>query len=520
MEGVVVNARPQGGNFTVSVVSDKDGRYTFPRTHLQPGAYTVSIRAVGFDLADPGPVTIASGKTATSDLKLQKAKDLSNQLSSIEWINSMTGTPEQKDRIVHQLLSCNYCHTIQRIAKSKHDPDQFMPVIHRMAKYYADGTAISNDNKRGHAARIQEPGRVKLLEETPNWGANPTMPRTEVAAFFAMNNLSAGRTTWPYELKPSARPSGAGTRVIITEWDVPTAGISTHDSAIDKNGMIWFTDESSQYLARFDTKTAAFKEYKMPAVPQGIIPGTRDVLTDDDGNVWFPMRNEKGESQLAKFDPKTEQVSWVDGVSAQFISLAPDGKIFAGWRRVDPKAMKADGVFSPQGEGGVVPRGAAAYAGNSEVDSKGNPWMVTQTGPGGVMGYDVAGGKGLWYPIDGVMARRGAIDSQDRLWFGEYRADKVFMFDTRSTKSQRWDLPTYSGPYTSSVPDPKGRVYAPSNMAERLYRVDTKTNEIIAYQWPTEFDTKKIWMRQGPNGPTLWFTNMRTARVSRVEILD
>ena len=34
MEGVLVNARPEGGNFTVSVVSDKDGRYSFPRTHL------------------------------------------------------------------------------------------------------------------------------------------------------------------------------------------------------------------------------------------------------------------------------------------------------------------------------------------------------------------------------------------------------------------------------------------------------------------------------------------------------
>ena len=47
-----------------------------------------AIMAVGYDLADPSPVAIESGKTATSDLKLQKAKDLANQLSSIEWINS------------------------------------------------------------------------------------------------------------------------------------------------------------------------------------------------------------------------------------------------------------------------------------------------------------------------------------------------------------------------------------------------------------------------------------------------
>ena len=35
-------------------------------------------------------------------------------------------------------------------------------------------------------------------------------------------------------------------------------------------------------------------------------------------------------------------------------------------------------------------------------------------------------------------------------------------------------------------------MYAPSNMAERFYRLNPETGEIIAYQWPTEFDTKKI----------------------------
>jgi virginiamycin B lyase len=518
MEGVVVSARRDGADFTVSVVTDKDGKYSFPGTHLGPGAYKLTIRAAGFNLTGPGTATIAAGKTSTADLVLEKTTDLTNQLSSLEWINSMNGTPAQKDTMVHQLLGCNYCHTYQRIMKSKHNAEEFMPVIHRMVKYYADGTAVSNDNKRGKPARVQEPGRVQFLEESPNWGASPGVPRPEVAAFFAMNNLSGGRTTFPYTLKALPRPTGAATKVIITEWDIPKAQTSTHDSALDKNGNLWFTDEATQYLGRFDTKTATFKEYQMPPVPAGIIPGTRDVTTDDQGYVWFPMRNEKGVSELARFDPKTEQIAWMAGVGSQFIVHGPGDKIWAGWQRIDAKTMKVDGTFSPQATAGLVPRGSASYAGNAEVDTKGNPWMVTQAGPGGVMGFDVAANKPLWYPIDGVMARRGTADSQDRLWFGEYRSDKVFMFDTHAGKSQRWDLPTYSGPYTSSVPDPNGRVYAPSNMAERLYRVDPKTNEVIAYLWPTEFDTKKITQVQGPNGPVLWFTNMRTARVSRVEL--
>ena len=37
MEGVVVTARRDGANVDVSVVSDAQGMYSFPRTHLEPG---------------------------------------------------------------------------------------------------------------------------------------------------------------------------------------------------------------------------------------------------------------------------------------------------------------------------------------------------------------------------------------------------------------------------------------------------------------------------------------------------
>jgi virginiamycin B lyase len=528
MEGVVVTARKDGGNAQVSVVSDKDGNYAFPATHLEAGSYKITTRAVGFDLTDPGAIAVAAGKTAKVSLTLGKTKDMASQLSSVEWLMNITNrTPEQKDRMVHQLLSCNYCHTYQRIMKTKYTAEQWMPVIHRMVKYYADGSALSNDNKRGRAARVQEPGRVKMLEESPNWGASPGMPRTEVADFWASVNLSGGRTSHPFALKETLpRPKGAETKVIITEWDIPTATTATHDSSLGADGILWFTDESAQYLGRFDTKTKVFKEYKVPVIPavgKGTIPGTRDVISSKDGYVYMPTRNIKGASQLARFNPKTERLDWIEGVQAQFISQGPDGKIWAGFTRVDPKTLMPDGTFSPYSVPGVVPKGAVGYAGNTEIDSKGNPWMATQAGPGGVLGYDVSAKKAVWWPVPNLMGRRGAIDHEDNLWYGEYRGDAVIKVDTKTGKYTRWPLIPYAGPYTASHPDKKGRVYAPSNMSERLWRVNSKTNEVMGYQWPTEFDTKKINYQPGTENsdkPILWFTNMRTARVSRVEVLD
>src|ERR1041384_7227571 len=69
MEGVLVSAQRINTPITISVVTDATGRYTFPRTRLDPGRYTLRIRATGYDLEDPGPIDIAANKTA-ADLKL------------------------------------------------------------------------------------------------------------------------------------------------------------------------------------------------------------------------------------------------------------------------------------------------------------------------------------------------------------------------------------------------------------------------------------------------------------------
>src|SRR5437867_12605654 len=65
MEGVVVTARRPGSIVQVSVTTDEKGRYSFPRNRLQPGEYTLSVRAVGYDSDSPAKATVATNKTAS-----------------------------------------------------------------------------------------------------------------------------------------------------------------------------------------------------------------------------------------------------------------------------------------------------------------------------------------------------------------------------------------------------------------------------------------------------------------------
>src|SRR5881397_498792 len=53
MEGVAVSARRAGSNMTLTVISNAKGVYSFPQNRLEAGEYSITVRAVGYDLASP-----------------------------------------------------------------------------------------------------------------------------------------------------------------------------------------------------------------------------------------------------------------------------------------------------------------------------------------------------------------------------------------------------------------------------------------------------------------------------------
>jgi virginiamycin B lyase len=117
MEGVVVSAKKDGSTITVLVVTDDKGQYSFSAARLEPGHYAIRIRAAGYDLDGPDGAGVTADQTATADLRLKPTRRLSAQLIDTEWLMSMPGTEEQKTFLV----TCNSCHTIERIVKSTHD---------------------------------------------------------------------------------------------------------------------------------------------------------------------------------------------------------------------------------------------------------------------------------------------------------------------------------------------------------------------------------------------------------------
>ena len=111
MEGVVVSARKAGSTISVSVVSDANGEYRFPPSHLEEGRYALTIKAVGYRLDAAREVTLDPGKPAAADLKLAPTRQLADQLTNAEWMASAPGPDELKQL----MLNCIDCHSVQRV---------------------------------------------------------------------------------------------------------------------------------------------------------------------------------------------------------------------------------------------------------------------------------------------------------------------------------------------------------------------------------------------------------------------
>src|SRR5262249_7938902 len=142
----------------ITVVSDKDGRYSFPAAKLEPGTYALRIRAVGYDLDNHKAIDVAAQRTTTLDLKLRKTEDLAAQLSNAEWMASVPGTDQQRG----QLLNCVGCHTLERIARSQHKAEEFLAVTLPRMQGYVNQSIPAHPQLRKAERLMEERGDQRV----------------------------------------------------------------------------------------------------------------------------------------------------------------------------------------------------------------------------------------------------------------------------------------------------------------------------------------------------------------------
>jgi len=508
MEGVVVTAHRAKSIVQVSVTTDADGRYSFPRSHLQPGQYTLRTRAVGYE-SSPVSATVADEDAATADIKLQKTKNLAGQLSNAEWMMSIPGTEEQKAG----LLDCVGCHTLERIVRSTHDSDEWTKVISRM---------------RGYGA-VSQPIKPQPMLDRARAGT-PEQYR-KLADYLATINLSA-TDHWQYELKTLARPKGRDTRAIVTEYDVGRATTEPHDVLVDKEGKVWYTDFGEMYIGKFDTKTLKLVEYPIKKFKQKAPEGLLSIEFDREGKIWFDTMYQ---GSLGRLDPQTGKIAYYpvakewndDTVQLNFSGLRHDvdGKVWTktvGTQhifRLDLKSGKWE-RFHPLDSlpAATAPARPSIYQVIS--DSQNNLWMAEfQAGHLGKI--DAKTTQVTWYalPTKNARARRMNIDDQDRIIVTEYRGNKVATFDTRAEKFTEYPLPPHTYPYRANF-DKNGEIWASTMHTDRVVRLNPQTGEAVQYLMPSDTNMRTVFVDNSTTPTTFWVGSNHDHRIVKVEPLD
>jgi len=506
MEGVVVTAHKDGSIVSISVTTDEHGRYTFPENRLEPGHYTLAIRAVGYDLNTPAATDVVGKKTSTVDIKLDKTKDLARQLTNAEWVMSMPGTDDQKA----MLLNCTSCHTLQRVVYSTHNADEWTHVITRMMGYGA----------------VSQPVKPQPMLDRSRAGT-PEQYR-KMAEYLETINLSKS-DKWSYDLKTLPRPTGRSTHDIVTEYTVGRTTTEPHDILVDKDGNVWYSDFGEMFIGKFDPKTLKLTEYPVKKFKPNAPTGLLSIEFDHTGKIWFDTMYQ---GSLGCLDPKTGEIAYYpvdpkwndDRVQLNFTGLhyEVDNKVWTksvGTQdifRVDLKTGQWEKFHPTDKLPGV------AHAGIYQVmaDSKNNLWMAEFT-EGHLGKIDAKTGEVTWFatPSAHARARRMEIDDHDRVLVTEYRTSKVALFDTKTEQFTEYALPEYTYPYRANF-DKNGELWASTMSTDRVVRTDPKTGQTEQYLMPSDTNMRTVYIDNTTSPVTFWVGSNHDHRIVKVETLD
>jgi streptogramin lyase len=513
MEGVLVGARKTGSTIATWVVTNAQGEYSFPGERLEPGKYTIRIRAVGYKLP-PTSVDVTT-HPARLDLELEKVTrttELGMQLSNTEWLISAPGTAGQKAA----LAGCVNCHTLQRVLFSRFDAEEMAQVVQRMRRH-------TNNSSLLHPW-------MRPADDFPH--GPPSAGQIDVGKYLSSINLSS-RDTFDFPLKTLMRPKGKATQVIYTVYELPRPDASPHDTIFDGQGNLWYSDFNSQFIGKLDLKTRKVVDYP---VPQSRVfqtaQGGLQIDIDKQGRIYF---GNMFQMALVRFDPKTEKMEVFKHPMPE--SSYGDGHL----TMIDPAFQHVDGKIWVN-----VAYDTGSAGGTWQVDLANNKWTRVTYPPGSpsARAYDVVAtskndmygiglsvdkiwvtnGKTLettWYdlPTKGPGCRRGHVDAQDRLWCAVFQGNRLAMFDPRTKKITEWTVPTeWTRPYDAQFDD-RGYVWTAGMDADLAVRLNVETGKFTEYLLPHRTNVRQVQVQKAGAFSSLWLGDQHGNTIMRVEPL-
>jgi streptogramin lyase len=256
---------------------------------------------------------------------------------------------------------------------------------------------------------------------------------------------------------------------IVAEYQVPPtpAGVlpGTHRIQVDKNDIVWASENWAHFLVRFDPVTETFTKVAIPGQEPPNVPGFGNFSVGPDGGVWF-ARNKA----VQKFDPKTgkllERIPFTIDLPNPYDNIVTDdGNFWAGG--------------SPAGSGNTM----------ELMDTRTNTLLEVQS-----------------FTRQSTPAR-GGFDSQGNPWFGG-RGGALLELDVKSRQIREHWPPVPYVTFYEAMPDKRGEVWAAALHSGRVLRLDPQTEAWTQYVLPEPYShDRRTWIDNSTTPVTFWYVD-------------
>lgn len=486
-KGAFVRARNEKTKITVSVLSNQQGQYRIQ--DLAPGDYELRVSAVGFKSDPRVGIKVAAGQPQSFDFSLQKGMVRWSDLSLYQG-KMLLPDGKGKDVLFER---CIACHGFQsRMAGTRRDEQGWQRSVAFMRdilRYFLEPQFTD-----AMAADV-----VSYLNTV--FGMDSDLPRSPA-------ELPAYREV--------ARPpfSDEAMKITYVDYELPGPNRFPWSGAPDKDGNIWLPYYGrANRIGKLNPETGAVQEFPVPNQGTASI---HSAVPAPDGTVWF---SEQGSNKLGKYDPRTQQITEYQaaykpgqegttaGGSKHTVRVDLQGKVWATGgplSRFDPETKKFTELSEVPSAYGIV------------IDKAGNAWFAEFISDGKIGRVDVKTGKVTKWapPTPKARPRRILVADDGMIWFAEYQAGKIGRFDPKTEAFQEYSVPGASPtPYALGMDRDKYIWYSSYDM-DVLGRLDTKTGNVTEYPFPypengiREFfmDAKgRMWFATGPNNKVGYF---------------
>ena len=480
--GAFVRAENKKANLTVSVLSDKTGRYTVP--NLPAGEYTVQIRAAGFRAEPQSGLTLTSNQGRTLDFSLAKDRVRWTDLSLYQTIQLL---PKLKGNGAF-VGRCLNCHGMQPMMAAGHRNEEgwrsSVDRMRDMARFSMQVPDAEAEEITGYLLQLF--GEPSALPESPE--QVPGYEKTIIA--------------FPEEAM----------KITYVEFDMPGPGRMPLDANPARDGSVWIPYFSAfNGIARLDPRTGVVEEYRVPERRPAYI---HSVQMAPNGSVWF---TEQATNRIGKWDPKTKGITEYqdsflpgkenqrEGGSKQTLRIDSHGVVWGNslpLTSFDPATEKFTKYFVAENPYGI------------DIDKDDNVWFADAAPAGRIFRVDARTRQFTSYqPPTAGFPRRLQVAPDGVVWFAEFRADKIGRFDPKTETFTEYSVPgTRPAPSGLGI-DKQGYVWYSSEL-DVMGRFDPKTEEFIQYPLPLSVNAirellpdseGRLWWGSAPNNKVGYF---------------